>query len=108
MDPTTNIPSSLFSTMSDDFKKGWAREDPAKKKAIANHFSKPIPTKNSEITAYLSDTGYDSEHTAASEGTYHFGSGFDADDDAGSDGGIEATDPNVTVNAASSFKRLAG
>ena len=97
LEPTTSIPSSLFSTMSDGFKKGWARKDPAKKKAIAAHFSKPAPEKNSEITAHLSDTGYDSEHTVGSKGTYHFASGFDADDDAVSDGGIEAKeDTNPT------------
>ena len=96
--------------MSDDCKKGWSREDTAKKKAIAAHFSKPAPTMNSEITAYLSDTGYDSEHTAGSEATYVFATGFDADDDAGSDGGIEAKseDPDITTKAVSSSKRPAG
>ena len=70
---------------------------------------KPALKKNSEITAYLSDTGYGSKYAAGLEGTYHFASGFNADDDAGSDGGMEAkNNTNVTVNAASSSERPAG
>ena len=41
MDPTKIIPSSLFGTLSDELRKGWAFGDPAKKNAVD---ACPFPT----------------------------------------------------------------
>ena len=93
------IPQPLFRKCSDDLKDSWRKENPVNKKAIAQHFARGAPKKNSELSVYASESEYDSGYdTHNSEGTWGLVSDYGSDGD-NSNGEMEGT--RMTANAAS-------
>ena len=107
--PELQIKGPLWSDISPELRSAWARESAVNKEKVIAQFKVPI-VKNSQLTAYKSDTnaGYESdmtENTHNSEHTYVFQAEteFDTTDSVNSNGELEGNHPtDVVVNKAAS------
>ena len=107
--PELQIKGPLWSDISPELRSAWARETAVNKEKVIAQFKVPI-VKNSQLTAYKSDTnvGYESditENTHNSEHTYVFQAEteFDTIDSVNSNGELEDNHPtDVLVNKAAS------